>query len=148
MSRQSYLPLPIVRAFGPSFPAWPICCSAFRPWSASLALPTALPTTPSADSCAVIRRPPGSLSSEIGTRRRSPQVSSIAFPAPLPDLQPWSLMDMDFAIRCPLVRRLPLLSGFCPSAPPFCLRFLSTPPRGGFPFAPLTPHLPSAGEEN
>src|SRR5205807_6520259 len=33
-----------------------------------------------------------------------PQVSSIAFPAPLPDLQPWPLMDMDFVISRPLVR--------------------------------------------
>ena len=59
---------------------------------------------PSADSCAAIRSPRGSLSSEIGTRRRPPQVSSIAFPAHLPDLQPWSLMDMDFVISRPLVR--------------------------------------------
>ena len=92
----------------PSFPARPICCSAFRHWSASLALPTAWPTMPSADFCAAVRSPHGSLSSEIGTRRRPPQVSSIAFPAPLPDLQPWPLMDMDFAISCPLVRpRMP-----------------------------------------
>jgi hypothetical protein len=89
---------------GPSFPAWPICCSAFRPWSASLALPTAWPTMPSADSCVAVRSPRGSLSSEFGTRHRPPQVSSIAFPAPLPDLQPWPLMDMDFATSCPLVR--------------------------------------------
>ena len=59
---------------------------------------------PSADSCVAVRSPRGSLSSEIGTRRRPPQVSSIAFPAPLPDLQPWPLMDMDFAISRPLVR--------------------------------------------
>src|ERR1700724_2654533 len=48
--------------------------------------------------------PKFALSSEIGTRHRPPQVSSIAFPAPLPDLQPWSLMDVDFAISRPLVR--------------------------------------------
>jgi hypothetical protein len=40
----------------PSFPARPIRCSAFRPWSASLALPTAWPTMPSADSCVAVRR--------------------------------------------------------------------------------------------
>ena len=85
----------------PSFPAWPIRCSAFRPWSASLALPTAWPTMPSADFCAAIRSPCGFLSSESGTRRRSPEVSSIAFPAHLPDLQPWPLMDMDFATQLP-----------------------------------------------
>jgi hypothetical protein len=50
-----------------SFPARPIRCSAFRPWSASIALPTAWPTMPSADFCAAIRSPRGSLSSELGT---------------------------------------------------------------------------------
>src|SRR4029077_13884688 len=77
----------------PSFPARPICFSAFRLWSASLALPTAWPTLPSADSCATVRAPPSGLSSEIGAWRRPPQVSSIAFPAHQPDLQPWPLMD-------------------------------------------------------
>ncbi|CAN0507073.1 unnamed protein product, partial [Phaeothamnion confervicola] len=44
----------------------------------------------------------------VGTRCRPPQVSSIAFTAPLPDLQPWPLMDLDFAISGPLVRpRMP-----------------------------------------
>jgi hypothetical protein len=28
----------------------------------------------------------------------------MAFPARLPDLQPWPLMDLDFATSCPLVR--------------------------------------------
>src|SRR3954470_22210359 len=59
---------------------------------------------PSADSCALIRAPCGSPSSSIGTGRRPPQVSSIAFAAHLRDLQLWPLMDLDFAIRCPLVR--------------------------------------------
>ena len=108
----------------PSFPARPICCSAFRPWSASLALPTARPTMPSADSCAVVRSPCGSLSSEFGTRRRPPQVSSVAFPAHLPDLHTWPLMDMDFATSCSLVRpSLPRIrflfvrSRFCSTLP-------------------------------
>ena len=35
---------------------------------------------PSADSCAAIRSPCGSLSSRLGTRHRPPQVSSVAFP--------------------------------------------------------------------
>ena len=39
----------------PAFPARPIRCSAFRRWSASLALPTAWPTMPSADFCAAVR---------------------------------------------------------------------------------------------
>src|SRR5208282_3006575 len=46
----------------PSFPARPIGCSAFRLWSASLALPTAWPTMPSADFCPAVRRPLGRLS--------------------------------------------------------------------------------------
>src|SRR6476660_7325301 len=63
---------------------------------------------PSADSCALVRAPCGSLSSKSGTGRRPPQVSSIAFAAHLPDLQPWPLMDLDFAISGPLVRpRMP-----------------------------------------
>jgi len=45
-----------------SFPVWPICCSACRPWSASLAFPTAGPTTPSADFCLAVRRSLGRLS--------------------------------------------------------------------------------------
>ena len=108
----------------PSFPARPICCSAFRHWSASIALPTAWVTMPSADFCVEIRSPHGSLSPEFGTQRRSPQVSSIAFPAHLPDLQPWPLMDQDFAISCPLVpprmphiRFLFVRSRFCATLP-------------------------------
>ena len=52
--------------------ARPIRCSAFRPWSASLASPTALPTMPSADSCAAVRSPRGVLSSRS---RNTTQVS-------------------------------------------------------------------------
>ena len=47
-----------------------------------------MPTMPSADSCAAVRSPCGFLSPEFETRRRSPEVSSIAFTAHLPDLQP------------------------------------------------------------
>src|SRR6516162_9308563 len=57
----------------PSFPAWPICCSAFRLWSASLALPTAWPTMPSADFCAAVGSPLGFPSSETrNTTQTSP----------------------------------------------------------------------------
>ena len=59
------------------------------------------------------------------TARRSPRVSLTAFAAHLPDLQPWPLMDMDFAISCPLVRpSLPRIrflfvrSRFCSTLPP------------------------------
>src|SRR3954454_13388656 len=56
-----------------------------------MALPTARPTMPSADFCTGIRKPCGSLSPVTETRRRSPEVSSIAFTAHPPDLQPQAL---------------------------------------------------------
>ena len=140
MSCQPYLPLSIVR---PSaiVPAQPICSSAFRPRSASLALPTARPTLPSADFCNAVRSSYDSLSPEFETRRRTPGVSSVAFRAQLPDLRFASLMNMDFASRCPLVRRWRLISGFCPSARTFAPRFLQTPPCDGSPCASLSLHL-------
>jgi hypothetical protein len=62
------------------------------------------PNTPSADSCAAIFDPYGSLSLQPETRRRSPEVRSTAFTARPPDLPPRSLMAVDFAILCSLVR--------------------------------------------
>ena len=59
---------------------------------------------PSADFCAAIGSPHGSLSPQSETRRRSPGVSSAVFTAHPPDLQPWPLMDMDFAVKCLLIR--------------------------------------------
>src|SRR6266705_1454323 len=44
------------------------------------------------------------LSHDSVTCRRSPKVSSTAFPAQPPDLPPLSLMDMGFAVSCPLAR--------------------------------------------
>src|SRR3954468_2179543 len=128
-----------------SFPAWPICCSAFQLWSASLAVPTTGPTTPSADFCLAVRRSLGRLSRFLATRSRSPGVSSIAFGAQPPDLRFTPLMDMDFAIRCPLVRRWRLVTGFCSSARTFVPLFLQTPPRGDSPCASLTLHLHQVG---
>ena len=65
-------------------------------------------TLPSADFCAPFRSSHDSLSPVHGTGRRSPGVSLTAFTAALPDLQPWPLMDVDFAISRPLVRpRMP-----------------------------------------
>ena len=74
-----------------------------------------------------------------------PGVSSIAFGAQPPDLRFAPLMDMDFAIRCPLVRRWRLVSGFSPSARTFVPRFLQTPPRGDSPCVSLTLHLHQVG---
>src|SRR3974390_1150196 len=58
---------------------------------------------PSADFCTAFRPPYGVLSPGR-TRCRSFGVSPTAFIAHPPDLQPWPLMDMDFATSCPLVR--------------------------------------------
>jgi len=62
------------------------------------------PTTPSADFCAAVRPPYDGLSPQTGTQRRSPEVRSTAFTARPPDLPPRSLMTVDFAISCSLVR--------------------------------------------
>src|SRR5262249_24083446 len=62
------------------------------------------PTMPSADFCAVVRMPHGTLSPVAGTRRRPPEVRPTAFAARPPDLPPRPLMTMDFAIIGSLVR--------------------------------------------
>src|SRR5271165_2059266 len=68
-----------------------------------------------------------------------------AYCAQLPNLRFASLMNMDFATRCPLVRRSRLISGSCPSTRTFAPRFLQTPPRGDSPCASLTLHLHQVG---
>ena len=63
---------------------------------------------PAADFYRTLRVDCSTLSPDSGTCRRSPEVSSTAFPAQPPDLQPAPWMDMDFAIKRPLVRhRMP-----------------------------------------
>src|SRR5260370_39334015 len=57
-------------------------------------------------------------------------------------------MDMDFAISCPLVRRLRLVSGFCPSNRTFDPCFFQTPPRGGSPCIITRPSPPSGWPED
>src|SRR6201988_4114989 len=98
---------------------------AFRP-SAKLVPPN----MPSADFCAAVRPPYDGLSPESGTQRRPPEVRSTAFTARPPNLPPRSLMTVDFAITCPLVRPgRPRYPVFCPSGRGFAPRFLQTPPR-------------------
>jgi len=64
--------------------------------------------TPPADSCRSVRTDHSILSFDFETNGRSPEVSSYAFSAQPPDLQPVPLMDTDFAATCPLVRhRMP-----------------------------------------
>src|SRR5438094_961219 len=59
---------------------------------------------PSADFCTTLGSPCGDLSPVAGTWRRPPEVRPTAFTARPPDLPPRSLMTMDFAITCSLVR--------------------------------------------
>ena len=81
-------------------------------------------TTPSADFRVAVNRPCGWFSRESTTRRGPPEVSLSAFAAHPPNLQPRSLMDVDFAISCSLVRpELPRIrflyvrSRFCSTLP-------------------------------
>src|SRR5215467_9883290 len=62
------------------------------------------PTMPSADFCVAVRSPCDDLSLVAETQRRPPEVRSTAFAARPPDLPPRSLMTLDFAIACSLVR--------------------------------------------
>ena len=78
----------------------------------------------------------GFLSPISGTPLRPPEVSTNAFATHLPDLQPWTLMDMDFAIISPLVRPERLVSDFCSSGQRFACGFLQIPPHDGHPCRP------------
>jgi hypothetical protein len=77
------------------------------------------------------------------TRSRSPEVSSAAFCAQSPNLRFASLLEMDFAVSRPLVRRSRLVSGSCPSTRTFDPCFFQTPPRGGSPCILASPSPPS-----
>src|SRR5664279_5387259 len=100
---------------------------------------------PSADSCAAVSGPCGSLSPKSGTQRRSPEVRPTAFAARPPDLPPRSLMTVDFAINCSLVRpgrpRYPVLvhraaallhASFRPHLAMTPLRFANPSPPSGW----------------
>jgi hypothetical protein len=102
------------------------------------------PTMPSADFCAAVRSPCDDLSPK-GTQRRSPEVRSTAFAARPPDLPPRSLMAVDFAIHCSLVRsgrpRYPVLvhraatllhASFRPHLAMTPLRFANPSPPSGW----------------
>ena len=79
------------------------------------------------------------------TQSGSPGVSSTAFRAHSPNLRFAPLMDMDFAVSCPLARRWRLVSGFCSSTRTFVPCFLQTPPRGGSPCIITRPYLHQVG---
>src|ERR1051326_8222653 len=82
------------------------------------------------------------------TRSRSPGVSSVAFRAQSPNLRFAPLMDMDFAVRCPLVRHWRLIFDFCSSTRTFDRCFLQTPPRGDSPCIISRPSPPSGWPED
>src|SRR3984893_8127769 len=102
---------------------------------------------PSADFCPAVRLPLDSLS-PLRTPNRSPGVISAAFRAQSPDLRFAPLMEMDFAVSCPLVRRWRLISGICSSTRTFVPCFLQTPPHGGSPCIITSPSPPSGWAED
>src|SRR6266446_6154603 len=102
---------------------------------------------PSADFCPVVKLPLDNLSRKA-TQDRSPGVISAAFRAQSPDLRFAPLMDMDFAVSSPLVRRWRLISGFCPSTRTFAPRFLQTSPRDDSPCVITSPSPPSGWAED
>ena len=94
-------------------------------------------TMPSADFCCEIKAPCDTLSHDSATHSRSPEVSSTAFRTQPPDLQPVPLMDMDFAVACPLVRhRMPQIR-FLYIGSHVCSALLADPPSPERPCASL-----------
>ena len=103
------------------------------------------PTMPSADFCTAVRPPYDDLSLVAETQCRSPEVRPTAFTARPPDLPPRSLMTVDFAITCSLVRpgrpRYPVLvhraaallhASFRPHLAMTPLRFANPSPPSGW----------------
>src|SRR6516165_5834179 len=104
-------------------------------------------TTPAADFCRPVRMNRSTLSPDFGTNGRSPEVSSTAFRTQPPDLQPVPLMDMGFAMHCPLARhRMPLIR-FLYIGSYVCSTLLSDPTSRRRPCASLLLHLHQVVEE-
>src|SRR5664279_2571891 len=98
-------------------------------------------TTPAADFCRPVRTNRSILSPDSRTNGRSPEVSSTAFRTQPPNLQPVPLMDMDFAVTCPLVRhRMPQIR-FLYIGSYVCSTLLSDPASRRRPCASLSLHL-------
>jgi hypothetical protein len=96
---------------------------------------------PSADFCRPVRADRSSLSLDSETNGRSPEVSSTAFSAQPPDLQPVPLMDMGFAITCPLApHRMPPIR-FLSIGSRLCSTLPSDPASRRRPCASLLLHL-------
>src|ERR1022692_3958684 len=93
---------------------------------------------PAADFCPTVRVDRSTLSPDSGTWNRSPEVSSTAFNAQPPNLQPALLMDVDFATICPLVqRRMPRIR-FLSIGSRLCSTLLSDPASRRRPCASLS----------
>src|SRR5271167_3358675 len=96
---------------------------------------------PSADFCRPVRMNRFILSRVFTTNARSPEVSSTAFRAQPPNLQPAPLMDMGFVVICQLAqRRMPLIR-FLYIGSYVCSTLLSDPPSPERPCASLSLHL-------
>ena len=96
---------------------------------------------PSADFCRPVRIDLSTLSPDSETNGRSPEVSSTAFRTQPSDLQPVPLMDMGFAVMCPLARhRMPLIR-FLYIGSYVCSTLLSDPASRRRPCASLSLHL-------
>ena len=97
---------------------------------------------PAADFCDAVRVSRLTFSHDSVTRRRSPEVSSTAFSAQPPDLPPAALMEMGFAVSCPLARcRRPIHPVFLHRLAPllhasFRPRLAATPLRFAIPSPP------------
>src|ERR1051325_1033155 len=98
-------------------------------------------TTPAADFCRPIRLDRSTLSPDSGTNGRSPEVSSTAFRTQPPDLHPVPLMDMGFAVMCPLARHRMPQTRFLYIGSHVCSTLLSDPPSPERPCASLLLHL-------
>jgi hypothetical protein len=95
-------------------------------------------TTPAADSCRTVRADCSTLSPDYGTYDRPPEVSSTAFNAQPPNLQPAPLMDMDFAVIGQLVRRRMPHIRFLSIGSRLCSTLLSDPASRRRPCASLS----------
>ena len=106
---------------------------------------TRVSTTPAADFCRTVRADLSTLSYDSVTCSRSPEVSSTAFHAPPPNLPPAPLMDVGFAITCPLARHRRPRIKFLSIDMRVCSTFLSEPASRRRPCVSLTLHLHQVG---
>jgi len=80
-------------------------------------------------------------------QKATSQIIEAEFPRTVAESTLRILMDMDFAVRCPLVRCLRLVFGFLSIDSRVCSMLLQTPPRGGSPCTLLALHLHQVGQK-